>query len=327
MNREYNRPASIPYDGALIKKRNKNPEADQEFFEWCKVNSVNYSSYTTFGKVLGLDGRCFRRLCERNGVELSFDPKAPNTPKLYQDKEWLTKQCIELNKTNKQISQENGWTERVVMKWVDLYGLHKRNYKKLKSLDFLQREIIIGSIVGDGHIAKNNSFIISHCESQKDYLYWKYEILQSVCLTPPSYYPSTIKKMGGKEYCCQPSYRFNTRLLDELGEINSIPVIEIINNLSELQFSIWMLDDGSRQEYRWQLCLAPYSDEEKTAFVKKMGEWGLSPKFHMGDDRYADFCVHDARKIDKIILRHLPEDLDIIQDKIMKYKKEEVMPE
>ena len=133
--------------------------------------------------------------------------------------------------------------------------------------------------------------------------------------------------MGGKEYCCQPSYRFNTRLLDELGEINSIPVIEIINNLSELQFSIWMLDDGSRQEYRWQLCLAPYSDEEKTAFVKKMGEWGLSPKFHMGDDRYADFCVHDARKIDKIILRHLPEDLDIIQDKIMKYKKEEVMPE
>lgn len=88
-----------------------------------------------------------------------------------------------------------------------------------------------------------------------------------------------------------------------------------------------MLDDGSRQEYRWQLCLAPYTEEEKLAFVKKMKEWGLNPKFHSSDDRYADFGVSDARKIDRIILRHLPEDLDVIQNKIMKYKKEEVMPE
>lgn len=261
------------------------------------------------------------------GVILQFDPKAHNTPKLYQNYDWLYEQAILLNKTNKQIAEENGWTSRVVMKWVDLYGLHKRNYKKLKSLNFVQREIIIGSILGDGHIAKNNSFIVSHCESQKDYLYWKYEILKSVCLTPPSYYPPTIKKVNGKDCCCQASYRFNTRLLDEIGEINAIPVIEIIDSLSELQFVIWMLDDGSRQEYRWQLCLAPYTEEEKLAFVKKMKEWGLNPKFHSSDDRYADFGVSDARKIDRIILRHLPEDLDVIQNKIMKYKKEEVMPE
>lgn len=88
------------------------------------------------------------------GVILQFDPKAHNTPKLYQNYDWLYEQAILLNKTNKQIAEENGWTSRVVMKWVDLYGLHKRNYKKLKSLNFVQREIIIGSILGDGHIAK-----------------------------------------------------------------------------------------------------------------------------------------------------------------------------
>lgn len=319
--RRYNKPSLISYEGKLVKKRNKNPEVDSKFLEWCGNNSLIFSSYADMGKALGLDGRCFKKLMERNGIVLQFNPGAPRTPKPYQNYEWLYYELIELNKSNAQVAEENGWTKRVVSKWADIFRLNTVCYKELKKPSFLQREVIIGSILGDGHIAKNSSFIISHVDSQKDYLFWKYEILKSLCSSPPVYYKESIKVIGGKPCHCQGYYRFNTRLISELKEVNNRPVVELIQNLTELQFSIWMLDDGSREPFRWQLCLAPYTEEEREAVIIKMQEWGMSPHFHSSDIRYLDFQTHDTRQVDDIILRHLPESLDIIQTKIIEKRR------
>lgn len=89
MERIYNKPALIKYEGILQKNRNKRPTCDQVFLDWCKENSVKFSSYGDMGEKLGLDRRAFRRLMNDYDINLIFDPKARRTPKLYKDRNWL----------------------------------------------------------------------------------------------------------------------------------------------------------------------------------------------------------------------------------------------
>lgn len=50
MERIYNKPALVEYDGILQKNRNKRPTCDQAFLDWCKENSIKFSSYEDMGK-------------------------------------------------------------------------------------------------------------------------------------------------------------------------------------------------------------------------------------------------------------------------------------
>ena len=320
-NRQYNKPATIEYEGILEKHRNKSPTANREFFEWCKKESSNYSSYHTFGRALGLQRRTFERLCQKNGVELVFDPRAKNTPKPYRNKEWLRNQKITLNKSNTEIAEEFGWTERVVAKWVQLFGLGLRDYKAQKSLSPLQVSLIKGSVLGDGHIAANNSFIVSHAESQKDYLFWKYDILKDACSSPPSYYSKKKKRFSKeKEYECQPSYRFNTRLLDCLGKIKTIPKIDIISLLDDFGMAIWFLDDGNREPCSWRLCVAALTREERQETIAMLERKGIFSHL-CKDERYLFVPAEGSRKIDEIILSNVPNNIDIIKTKILSKRR------
>ena len=320
-NRQYNKPAKVEYEGILEKHRNKSPTADKKFFEWCVQNSEKYNSYHKMGEALGLKGKTFEKLCNKNGVFLIFDPKAKNTPKPYQDKEWLYQQKIVFNKTNEEIANEFGWTKRVVEKWVQIFGFGNRDYKNEKKLSEKQISLIKGSILGDGHIAQNNSFIVSHAENQKDYLFWKYKILEDACSSSPSYYEKKKKYFSnGNTYDCLPYYRFNTRLLSCLVPIKDTPRIEIIKNLDELGVSVWFLDDASREMCNWRLCVAALSEEEKEATIEKLNDFGVSSHL-CKDTRYLFINAESSRKIDEVILRNIPNDLDVIQYKILNKRR------
>ena len=168
MERVYNKPSLVEFEGVLQKNRNKRPTCDQKFLEWCKENSIRFGSYEDMGKKLGMDGSCFKRLMDDYNMELVFDPKARMTPKLYKDKDWLFHEVIELNKKADQIAKENGWTPRVVKKWMGLLGINNDSYQKLKKLSDKQKELISFSLLGDGCIASKNIFIVSHSIKQKD---------------------------------------------------------------------------------------------------------------------------------------------------------------
>ena len=70
--------------------------------------------------------------------------------------------------------------------------------KKEMRLTPKQRSFIIGSMLGDatmriGKKAKNANFKIDHCLEQKEYVFWKYEILKNFILTPPKLSYRTTK--------------------------------------------------------------------------------------------------------------------------------------
>jgi hypothetical protein len=73
------------------------------------------------------------------------------------------------------------------------------------SLTQLQRSIIIGSLLGDGYVrivdGRKDAFLeINHSISQKEYVDWKYEMLQSICVRetvreqPIDLLPNNIQK-------------------------------------------------------------------------------------------------------------------------------------
>ena len=321
MKRTYNKPALVEYDGVLQKNRNKRPTCDQAFLDWCKENSIRFSSYEDMGKKLGMDGSCFKRLMNDYHMELTFDPKAKNTPKLYKDREWLYHEVIELNKKASQIAEENGWTPRVVEKWMGVLKINNHTYKQMKKLSDKHKELIRFSLLGAGCISTTNIFIVSHSIKQKDYLFWKHSLLKDLCNQEPTYYGSQKKIMNGKEIVTAPCYRFNTKIIDELKEIRNEPVSSLISSLNGFGLSIWLLDDGYRGPY-WELCVASYTEDEKKLMLDKLFEMGFSSA-HLSkhDPRYLRFNAEDSRGLDKIILSEIQNDLDIIKYKITENDK------
>src|SRR5882757_9459236 len=111
------------------------------------------------------------------------------------------------------------------------------------SLTQLQRSIIIGTILGDGYLrivsGKKNALLeINHSLSQKEYVDWKYEMLQALCKSGPK-----SRKSNGTRI----AYRFNTRQHPELTTLHtafygegkkSIPDILI---LDPIMLAVWFM--------------------------------------------------------------------------------------
>ena len=107
-----------------------------------------------------------------------------------------------------------------------------------------QEEIIIGSLLGDGHLAQTTrgyAFRVNHGIAQKEYVDWKYqELIQFVNSMPDthnenSYYFRTV------------SHPFFEQLRNEfyVGPKKIIPE-KLIEWLTPLALSVWIMDDGTR---------------------------------------------------------------------------------
>lgn len=250
-----------------------------------------------------------------------------NNPKFkadYQDYDWCYDKIINKNMTYIEIAKEYGYSVRVIEKWArEVYGISNRTYRFLKHPTDIQMELMMFGTIGDGHIDKRPMqpmYIESHAENQKDYLFWKYNILKDLCLNKPSYYPATVKYFNNKPYNCQPYYRMETRIIMDLDKIRKMSKSDIINKLNEFGLSVHMLDDASRSDALWSLCVAEYTDEEIELYLticrNRFDIYGYVT--HTNGHPYIKFRKNCSRKIDEIILRNIPNNLDIIKYKILK---------
>jgi hypothetical protein len=110
----------------------------------------------------------------------------------------------------------------------------------------IQREIIIGNILGDGCLEFNRyigtRLQIKQSSKHKDYVFWLYGKLRNLCNSEPKQ-----KKDNGQWY-------FSTKALKELTSLHKLFYAKrrkiIPKNISELLISpltlaIWYMDDGS----------------------------------------------------------------------------------
>ena len=254
----------------------------------------------------------------------------PNNPKfnaIYQDYDWYYKYFVEEGLNHEQMAELANCTKRVIEKW----GQEKHHidtYTRMENKQFnqLQCDLIIGSLLGDGHIDKRKEFplfIVSHAENQKDYLYYKYTIMKNLCeMTPTKYKGKGRYKIVDSICDCQDFYRFNTRTYYAFKPFREMSKIDLINQLNEYSFSIWMLDDGHCVEKGyWELCVPLESDDERSAMKNILyNKFEIIP-IEQKDNRYFRFHSEDSFKITNMILNNIPNDLDIIQNKILNKKK------
>lgn len=244
-----------------------------------------------------------------------------NFKAIYQDYNWCFDCYINKGMSHKEMAKECGASVRVIQKWCsDKYHLNEFTFKKYKKLTDKQYELVIAGTIGDGHIDKRENYPIyieSHANDEKEYVFWKYNILKDCCASAPHYYKGQKKSFqNGKIYTCQSSYRFQTKAIDQLKEIRNMQLIDKINRLSEFGLSLLLLDDGSRRN-SWDLCVAAWDDKSKRWFIEYCkNNFNLNSHIKT-DQRYIFFDADSSRIIDKIILNNIPNKLDIIHKKIL----------
>ena len=116
------------------------------------------------------------------------------------------------------------------------------------SLTQFQKSVILGSVLGDGHIrimpGRKDAFLeINHSIKAKEYVDWKYSVLRDICKSPPK-----TRKSGENRV----AYRFFTKQREEISEMlkkfyrNGKKVIPSDFRLNPVILAVWFMDDGSK---------------------------------------------------------------------------------
>ena len=111
-----------------------------------------------------------------------------------------------------------------------------KEYKSKLFLTDLQKEVLIGTLLGDGSIkisvsGKAARLQICHSFDYKEYVFWKKSIFKEWVLSGPKYYKVN-----------------NSLIFRTMFYINKVKIIpKDINNIlkSDLSLAVWFMDDGN----------------------------------------------------------------------------------
>ncbi len=162
-----------------------------------------------------------------------------------------------------------------------------------------QRELIIGSLLGDGTMrigknARHANFKVEHCLAQKDYVFWKYNIIKDFVFTEPKL--SFRYRKDGDKY--PKSWWFRTIRHPFLTEIyhsfytgerfrtgRKIIPDSLINEVTPFALAIWIMDDGSYNQKSIDISTYSFSsDDIKKLQVIFRRVFGIEAKFYKDRD-------------------------------------------
>lgn len=184
-------------------------------------------------------------------------------------------------------------------------------------LSFLQKQLIFGSLLGDGSVVKgkedkNCRFSEAHSIKQKEYLLFKYEKLKP-------YSGKFIEYPGKYGIECKfstkahPSFNlFRKMFYAKNGRKVIRPsTLEQITHL--LALAMWFGDDGSNDVWDCRLATAKFSVEEIKCLINwLMTTFRIESFLHKHGKYWYISIRHDRSKFKKIIKPYLP--------KVMHYK-------
>lgn len=143
------------------------------------------------------------------------------------------------------------------------------------SLSGEQREIIVGSLLGDGSMrCRANALLeINHSIHQRSYVDWKYESLRGLVSTPPKSRPGNGQRVA---------YRFVTRSLPELTPYHRAfygtgrKLIPDRLELGPLTLAVWFMDDGSKSRRALYLNTQQFGRSDQHHLLRLLKQqWGI----------------------------------------------------
>ena len=148
-----------------------------------------------------------------------------------------------------------------------------------------QFDVIIGSLLGDARLECRSIGLRSpvtarlrmhHGEKQKEYVFWKYEILKDLVLKGPAESSWTNPKRSLHEV----SWYFHTRSSEELGMLhgcfykNGVKILPegIFELFTPRMMAVWFMDDGSNADVGFTLSTHGFQESEQSMIVKFLEE-------------------------------------------------------
>jgi hypothetical protein len=173
------------------------------------------------------------------------------------------------------------------------------------SLSSAQKAILIGSLLGDGSLRRQNNrnnalFEVNHSYKQEEYVNWKCNYFQEYILTKPKF-----RKNNGARI----AYRFTTQSLPVFTEYyywfysDGKKIIPIDLELNALSLAVWFMDDGSKSYSSYYLNTQQFSIPEQEFLIRLLfSKFGLTSKLNR-DKQYfrLRFSTNSSRSLEKII--------------------------
>ena len=145
------------------------------------------------------------------------------------------------------------------------------------SLNQVQKDIVIGTLLGDGYLrmikGRKNAFLeINHSYSEKPYVDWKYNHLRNLVKSGPK-----LRKGNGKRL----AYRFFTRQSSELTRLlkefyrNKTKIVPNWLKLDPLILAVWFMDDGHKSYKTYYLNSQQFDAESQRFLIELLSELNI----------------------------------------------------
>ncbi len=177
-----------------------------------------------------------------------------------------------------------------------------------------QHQIILGGILGDGNLKKNGTnhyYRECHAVGEREYLKWKANQLDGLTT-------GKIFNMPARNGF-SPQVGFQTRNSSTFTKYANMSKLEVIKQLGELGFVIWLLDDGWIRRNS-KVCSIGVSRgtltaEESEALIAKAAQLGLSMHCVGQSKDFSLTSINNAH-IKEMVYKYFDSSMDIIQKKI-----------
>lgn len=186
------------------------------------------------------------------------------------------------------------------------------------SISQREKEIIIGTILGDGYLGRMKKLVrleINHSKNQKDYVDWKYKELKKFVGANPhniSVFDKRYKKYYKQRRFKTRGHSFFSELYTQFYTENGRKVVpKNINKVlnSPLSLAVWFMDDGGRRNDSYGLFLntLSFTKSEHNLLVKCLKKnFSLDVRIHWIQDGYRLYIPsHNSQRFCELVFPYL----------------------
>ncbi len=145
--------------------------------------------------------------------------------------------------------------------------------------------LVVGAVLGDGHINRHGTITIDHAEAQRSYVEWKHQGFRDLNVLAPGSKISQVvrldKRTGTRTHSCRfftrSLYKRERQLFYPEGKKRVPP--KLADMLDPLGLAVWFMDDGGRggnTKYGLVIDVSSFTREEQSLLQDV-----LLAKFHL----------------------------------------------
>lgn len=235
-------------------------------------------------------------------------------------KEILEKQLATM--TQKEVAKLYNTTQQYIAVKAKQFGIDTDYSRITNSVEFTQdmKDLVFGSLLGDLHSQKIegvNRHAYIRAEQgikQKDYLYFKYNILKSICKSVP-------KKYSNRSYYFQSKGHKELNRYYEMfyGTGKKIIPKEFEEEITNKALLYWILDDGTKSGTSFEVTVDGYSIEDCERVVdvlKRKFDYNIKIRLRSSKGHSLRFSSESAIKFLESVKGAIPQSMFYKFDKV-----------